>query len=425
MTGHASRAAENPGTSPRCPSSLFTGTLVILLLVFLWAAPARALVSIEHDGITLTYPRGEEAIAHRVITAAPVIRDFLASRGFSVTLPLEIVLDDTLDVPRVFAHMIPHREIRIPLRAPGVPEEGFLEEDPWVYFLFMGLCRQGIYALRGGIPEAAHTLFGEVISPNLVNPPWVIDGVGHLLYTSYRGQRREHPLDEAYLASGVPRDMARVSNHPGIWPGHFGYRIYGRPFIGFLHERFGWEGIHAFLLSQGSGIIPLEIDFKARATFGSTWTTLWDEFITVSGLSPATDDGTLISGYVTGPIVFWDNSGVFPGPKLVRHRGRYGYRDERGVLWLSEYDADGVSQLVGYTRQGLAFSCDTEHLWDPGQGNVAVTRFGSTPALIIFQMERTLLGRHCLSSTTIPAPPGALQLSGPVMNEAGHIAVSV
>ena len=124
---------------------------------------------------------------------------FLADKGLPVQQPLHIVLDDLRDLPEVKVHVIPHKEIRIPLRAPGVLEDGYTEADPWAYFMFRGLCLQGIYGLRSGIPGLLYKGFGEIVSPNLVLPPWVDDGVCSLLYSLYRGKEIQDPFQSEYL----------------------------------------------------------------------------------------------------------------------------------------------------------------------------------------------------------------------------------
>ena len=125
---------------------------------------------------------------------------FLREKGLPVKTPVHVFLDDDLDLPDVQVNMIPHRGIHIPLRAPGVFEEGYLQEDPWTYFLFKGLCLQGVYSVRGGLPGSLHAVFGEVSSPNLVNPPWLLEGISSLLYRQYSrlvdqfGRRADSPL---------------------------------------------------------------------------------------------------------------------------------------------------------------------------------------------------------------------------------------
>lgn len=63
--------------------------------------------------------------------------DFLERQGLAVKHPLHVILDDGLDIPEVEVHMIPHREIRVPHRAPGVLEDGYTETDPWADFKYM------------------------------------------------------------------------------------------------------------------------------------------------------------------------------------------------------------------------------------------------------------------------------------------------
>ena len=123
-----------------------------------------------------------------------------------------------------------------------------------------------------------YRVFGEVISPNLILPDWVIDGITHLLYENYSLHSISDPMAEAVFAAGTIPDLDMVSNHPEIWPGKYSYRIYGRPFVRWLYEHYGWDKLRLFLKLHGRGIIPLEIDLKARRAFGRSWTRLWQVF---------------------------------------------------------------------------------------------------------------------------------------------------
>ena len=95
-----------------------------------------SLVYKEIDGLFLYYPKSEEQIAARLLEQFHPFKDFLERQGLYLTYPLHVILDDELDQPRVDVAMIPHREIRIPVRAPGVLEDGYLKTDPWSYFFF-------------------------------------------------------------------------------------------------------------------------------------------------------------------------------------------------------------------------------------------------------------------------------------------------
>ena len=56
-----------------------------------------------------------------------------------------------------------------------------------IYFFFKGLCLQGLYGERSGLPGAAHKVFGDAVSPNRVFPAWIKEGICQLLYEIYTG----------------------------------------------------------------------------------------------------------------------------------------------------------------------------------------------------------------------------------------------
>ena len=298
--------------------------VLICCLILCCTEDAFCLSTITEAGLTFTFPQDEDAIVSRMIMQAPQIVSFLKTQGIPINTPLHIFLDENLDKPEVAVSIIPHREIRIPLRAPGALEEGYLEKDPWTYFLFKGLCLQGIFSMRSGIPGYLHWFFGEIASPNVINPPWLLDGVCSLLYARYTGKIQEDPYERAILRLPVPTDIAGMSNHPGAWPGYFGYRFYGKPFVAWLCQRYRWNAVREFLEIHGSGIIPIEIDLKAEKVFGKSWPALWKSFMQESGLKASEGMLPSVTGYVSDPLIIWDHSGINPGPKRIRIRGRYG-----------------------------------------------------------------------------------------------------
>ena len=341
------------------------GAVFIFLVL---AKSAWALVYAEIEGSYLYFPKSEEQIGSRLAEQLPDMLSFLSIRGLSIKPELHIVLDEQLDVPEVEARVIPHREIRIPLRAPGVLEDGYTEEDPWSYFLFKGLCLQAIYGIRSGIPGLLYRGFGEVISPNVIIPPWVEDGICNLLYAQYRQREIQDPMEAAIYQASPPPDLDSISNHPQIWPGHHGYRIYGKPFMFWLCQEYGWDKILEFLEVHGKGIIPIEVDLKARKVFGKTGVGLWNDFQKAYGTKALEKQGLLITGYWGEPFLYWNRSGVYPGKIQLRRRGRYGVAEPDGTLWISQYDA-GASRIYKYAR-GTALPTRMKHVWDPGPGGV-------------------------------------------------------
>lgn len=352
---------------------------------------------------------------------------FLKERGIIIKKPIHIILDEKLDQPHPVVQLYPLREIRLPMRAPGALEDGFTEPDPWRYYLFKGLCTLGIYNERSGIPKGVHRVFGEIISPNKILPEWSIDGISNLLWEQYRQKPAKDPISDAIFEASVIPGMDRVSHHPEIWPGRFSYRIYGRPFVKWLNDRYGWEKILSFIQVHGGGIIPIEIDIKAKNTFGLSWNQLWSEFQAQHASAARKSTGTNISGYLDAPYHHWNDTGIYPGIKKFGSRGRYGYLDKQNRLWLSEYH--GSISKIKIQHHGVERIMVKEHVWDPGPGSVAVTRRGITPVIVVFDEQsksRAIDGRN----ETIPVrhqiegPPGVLQMSGPVMDGQGRLAVA-
>ena len=388
-----------------------------------------ALQQVEKNGLHLYFPEKEDQIAARLLESYQKITMFLSDKKLTIHYPLHVILDEDLDLPQVRVNMFPHREIRIPLRAPGVMEEGYTESDPWTYFLFKGLCLQAIFSIREGIPAKIHKVLGEIISPNIVLPEWILDGICALLYKLYRGKTLLDPVSAEIFHTTAPPDLDLISNHPELWPGQYAYIIYGRPFIFWIYQKYGWNRLLDFIRRHGRGIIPVEIDLKARETFGSTWSALWQKFKMEHDVESGRDKGLHIIGYWPDPFIYWNRSGIYPGIVRLQRRGRYGFRDAHKILWLSEYDEDGISKLIEY-KGDTSWPLDIDHVWDPGPGGVAVTRKGHRPYLMLLpkttmSFTTRLWGPRLDAITLIPGPPGAIQMSGPVMDRDGRIAVSV
>ncbi len=401
--------------------------VILAILLCLLSTPAVALVYIESDGVLIYYPAEQHPIAAGMQRKLPGMLEFLSEHGLEIKRPLHVIIDEELDFPAVNVYTHPHRGIRIPLRAPGVMEEGSTEADPWSYFLFSGLALHGIYGLRGGIPEAGYRIFGEIIKTNDIMPPWVNDGIINLLFKLYSGRNVRSPIEEAIFKSCVAPSFDLINNHPQTWPGQFSHRIYGRPFVSWLYENYGWSSLLEFLEAHGRGVVPIEVDLKANRIFGKTFSRLWDDFIAQQNLPQVREDGILALGYVPDPKIYWNYTDIVPGTENGRLRGRYGYVDKTGTartLWLSEYI--GRSYVVGYRGQHTV-SLNLPHLWDPGQGGVAVHLLDGRPHIAIlpadasfFDSEKKLKEQVEL----IAAPPGIIQLSGPVRRSDGTVAVA-
>ncbi len=405
--------------------------IITAFLITTHSSDAFSLVYREVDGLMLYYPERQASIANRLIDSFSSIRNFLERQGLPLKYPLHVILDNKLDRPAVDVRMIPHREIRIPMRAPGVLEDGYLESDPWNYFFFKGLCLQGIYSERSGFYGASGKIFGQLMTPNKIFPEWFKTGISHLLYRIYRGDRYIDPYDSVLFESIELPDMDDISHHPEKWPGRSGYRIFGIPFMVWIYEQYGWQRILEFIRLHGKGLVPIEIDQKARDAFGKSFSELWEIFRSGHHREKpeAADRGLNIVGYWPEPMVYWNHIGIYPGVVSRRMRGRYGHVTRKDGVRLSEYSARGRSRLYEY-RSTTPLVFGANHIWDPGPGSVAVSRRGPRPGLLLLPRKQSLwLEQFYRSGKSeaefVPAPPGALGMSGPVKSDDGRVAVAV
>ena len=107
--------------------------LVFISALFIsisWFNPAHALKVIEKEGFYIYYPADAGNLAQRLADLSPAMAAFLEGQGLPVNKPIHIVLDAEMDIPQPITELYPHREIRLPMRAPGVFEDGYTEPDP-------------------------------------------------------------------------------------------------------------------------------------------------------------------------------------------------------------------------------------------------------------------------------------------------------
>jgi len=120
----------------------------------------------------------------------------------------------------------------------------------------------------GGVPAALDAIFGKILVPNAMVPPWLTEGMAVLHESGAGHGRNASALFDMYaraiVLEGGLFPLSEVSNPPLDWPlGNMWYLLGGAS-SRFLHERSGSEGLRAFLAEQGRFVWPFAIGWWPR-----------------------------------------------------------------------------------------------------------------------------------------------------------------
>lgn len=143
-----------------------------------------------------------------------------------------------------------------------------------------------------GFPGFLTRIFGNFLSPNILIPFWMIEGIAvyaESAYSDFSGR-----LNDAYypqytaisIKEGTFPSLIEATYYPDRYPwGTAGY-LYGGMFFRYLASEYGIEKISLFfdengrsVLSYLSPVFPaLGIDRASRKVFGRTFPELWKDF---------------------------------------------------------------------------------------------------------------------------------------------------
>jgi len=134
----------------------------------------------------------------------------------------------------------------------------------------------------GGLPAAVNALFGKVLAPAGLGPPWLTEGLAVLHESGPGAGRNESSLFSAWarglaLGDRLPR-LDQVSSVPLDWPGGNLWYLLGGRFLAFVQERAGPGALRAFAEEQGEQVWPYLMNALAERHFGRSFDALWADF---------------------------------------------------------------------------------------------------------------------------------------------------
>ena len=264
-----------------------------LLTLLLVLAPGAALGqydpslrwrTLETPHFRVHHYEGEEALAQRTAGALERARELLAPSFPSLPAgKAEVVLADHTDEANGSATVFPYDAIHLV----ATPPDSLSELNDHADWLLSLVAHEYVHVIQmnvqGGVPAFLNAIFGKVLLPNALVPPWLTEGMAVLHESSPGHGRNASALFDMYARAMVMEGglfpLPEVSNQPLDWPlGNMWYLLGGR-FLSYLRERSGEEGLRAFLAEQGRFVWPFAIGVVAEDTLGGeAFPALWDSF---------------------------------------------------------------------------------------------------------------------------------------------------
>ncbi len=346
--------------------------------------PSLRWSTLETPHFRVHHSEGAEALAQRTAGALERARELLAP--YFPALPTgrtEVVLADDTDEANGLATIFPYDAIRLV----ATPPDSLSDLNDFADWLLSLAAHEYVHIVqmnvRGGVPAAVDTVFGKILVPNAMAPPWLIEGMPVLHESGPGHGRNASALFDMYtraiVLEGGLFPLSVVSNPPLDWPlGNMWYLLGGR-FLSFLHERNGADGLRAFLAGQGRMVWPYAVGVVAEDTLGGKdFPALWSEFgkalrdryeaqMAEVRRSPVTDPAwiTRRGARVHHPrwspdgtfVAFWDRG--LDGPQGIRRATPEGL--DLGLA--AEIPANGTFALLSPTEAVVAVQDYYRYYW--------------------------------------------------------------
>jgi hypothetical protein len=271
--------------------------LAALIVLFAWLVPAVARAgnpderwrTIETEHFYVHYHALEQEAAERTAATAERAYDTLSiAWQHDVFLKIHITVSDNQDTANGFANAVPFPQVTAYATAPEALS--VLESyDDWIDIL---ITHELVHVFHldtvHGIPRAVNAVFGfgvlgKVMSPNLVQPRWVIEGVATADESGFSGAgRRRSAQFDAYIRmavlEGTFQSIDQVTSGARIFPHGTSVYLYGLHFMHYIAARYGREKLAELSHLYGGRLIPFGINRAIKDVLGVDFDRLWAEF---------------------------------------------------------------------------------------------------------------------------------------------------
>ena len=292
--------------------------LLLLTFYFLFLTPSYAWLdwqTLKTDHFTVFYKEGYQNKARETINSLEYNRRSLEKLTDNEVLNTSVVLEDIGAMSNAYADTV-FNNMHLFTYPAGAGSLEYYRD--WMNYLSVHEYTHILHLKKsGGLPGTVASLFGKGLSPNLISPAWLVEGLA--VYSESRDSkfagRLNYGLYKAYVEAAwkdkkLPSIMKAASNSMEFPYGE-GIYYYGGIFVDHLSKKYGEEKITSFINNYGSSIPLFEIDKASRKSFGKTLPQLWQEWGEELAKDPKTKSagvrGTNITnagGIIASPVIY-------------------------------------------------------------------------------------------------------------------------
>ena len=249
------------------------------------AAPQRSWRTITTPRFRVHYHTEVADLAQRTARDAEAVLDPLCRvLGNVPELPIHLVITDETDAANGFASVLPHNVVVL---LTGVPDPfGGLGDydDFWRLLLIHELAHIVHIDNTTGLLGAINLILGKTLSPNQVQPRWMLEGVAVWLESKLTsaGRVRSALVDmlvRTQILAGRFPAIDEVSTLLRRFPGGSVQHLFGGRFLDFVARRHGDDAIGWMADETGSRIVPYGLNIVARRVTGEDFVQMWDLWV--------------------------------------------------------------------------------------------------------------------------------------------------
>ncbi len=229
------------------------------------------------------YPE-ETAAARQLVSISEEAYDIVTRQfGIRPKSVTEVILLNHHDTAQGFSSPVPYN-LMVLRTTPPLADSPQADYDQWLKSLFVHEYTHIVNYRDTHFPATIlKPIFGTFVTPNLLTPAWLREGVASYVETSAsrRGPGRSAYTDMILRTDILRQQFLHVDQMAGTgfaWPAEVAPTVYGERFWEYLSAHYGADTVARFSHKYGSSLAFFSLNRKAKRVFHKTFYELWREW---------------------------------------------------------------------------------------------------------------------------------------------------